>query len=201
MWIAFDLLTRIVIGGSLLIAGLTKLLSTVSWRQVWLASYRLLPRLAVRPAAMLLPSAEVCCGLAVLTGALGAGSVLAGAALLAVLAAAVAAALLRGLEIYCHCLTMTGELISARGVGRNLALIAAAVVVAWHGRGAAAGPWRGGAELLGATRLGWPAQLGILTALAVAVHLAALGARVARRREALAAIGRREPIGAGERAW
>ncbi len=49
MWIAFDLLTRIVIGGSLLIAGLTKLLSTVSWRQVWLASYRLLPRLAVRP--------------------------------------------------------------------------------------------------------------------------------------------------------
>ncbi len=150
---------------------------------------------------MLPPSAEVCCGLAVLTGALGAGSVLAGAALLAVLAAAVAAALLRGLDIYCHCLTMTGELISGRGVGRNLALMAAAVVVAWHGRGAAAGTWRGGAELLGATRLGGPAQLGILTALAVAVHLAALGARVARRREALAAIGRREPLGAGERAW
>ena len=152
MWTAFDLVTRVVIGGSLLIAGLTKLWSTVAWRQVWLASYRLLPRRLVRCAALGLPAAEIGCGLAVISGLLGAGSVLAGASLLAVLAAAVTTALVRHLDISCHCLTRTGELISWRGVARNLALIAAALTVAWHG----------GAELLGATSMGWSEQLSLL---------------------------------------
>ncbi|HUD80032.1 MAG TPA: MauE/DoxX family redox-associated membrane protein [Streptosporangiaceae bacterium] len=193
MWIVFDLLTRLVIGGSLVIAGLTKLLSTVSWRQVWLASYRLLPRPLVRPVAVTLPSAEACCGLAVLAGVLGPGSALAGAGMLAVLAAAVAAALLRGLEITCHCLTMTGEVISWRGVARNLVLAAAAVLAVWRG-----GSWRGAADLLGSTRLGWPAQLGLLAAGALVAHAAALAVTAARRQRTLTAIASRLPVTAAQ---
>ncbi len=181
MWTAFDLVTRVVIGGSLLIAGLTKLWSTVAWRQVWLASYRLLPPRLVRCAALGLPVAEIGCGLAVVSGLLGAGSVLAGASLLAVLAAAVTTALVRHLDIACHCLTTTGELISWRGVARNLALIAAALTVARHG----------GAELLGATGMGWTEQLGALAITMAAVYVLAAGMRSRRRRRTLAGIAAR----------
>lgn len=188
MWIAFDLLTRIVIGGSLLIAGLTKLWSTVSWRQLWLASYRLLPRPLVRPVALGLPAAEIGCGLAVSAGVLGAASALAGAGLLAVMAAAVAVSLARSLEISCHCLTLVGEVISWRGVARNLILAAAAVTVAWHR----------GADLLGATSLGWPVQLGALALAVLAVHAAVLGLRAARRQRRLDNIAAYPALAAGQ---
>jgi uncharacterized membrane protein YphA (DoxX/SURF4 family) len=188
MWIAFDLVTRIVIGGSLLIAGSTKLLSTVSWRQLWLASYRLLPRPLVRPVALALPTAEIGCGLAIAAGVLGAASAIAAACMLAVLAAAVTAALARRLEISCHCLTMVGEVISWRGVARNLVLIAAALGVAWHG----------GADLLGATSLGWRIQLGALTAAVLGLRAVTLAVRAARRRRTLADVAARSPLAAGQ---
>lgn len=181
MWLAADLVTRLVIGGSLLLAGLTKLVSTVAWRQLWLASYRLLPRWLVRPVALSLPTAETGCGLAMLLGVLGAASALASAVLLVVLAFAVALALARELEISCHCLTMVGEVISWRGVARNLLLAAAAAVVAWHGA----------ADLLGATGIGWPAQLGWLLAAVTAAQGGMLALRARRRRRTLAAIARR----------
>jgi hypothetical protein len=186
MWIAFDLVTRVVIGGSLTLAGVTKLISTVAWRQLWLASYRVLPRVLVRPVALALPASEIGCGLAVLAGVLGAASATAAACLLAVLAAAVAAGLVRHLEITCHCLTMVGEIISWRGVTRNLILIAASSAVAWHG----------GADLLGATRLGWLVQLAALGAATAVVHAVALGLRSARRRRTLALISGRVPAAA-----
>jgi hypothetical protein len=188
MWTAFDLLTRLIVGGSLLIAGLTKLWSTVSWRQLWLAAYRLLPRPLVRPVARGLPAAEIGCGLAVAAGVLGAASALAAACLLAALASAVAVALARQLEISCHCLTMVGEVISWRGVARNLVLAAAALAVAWHG----------GADLLGATGAGWPGQLGALAAGVLALHAAALVLRTVRRRQALTDIAARPPVAAGQ---
>jgi hypothetical protein len=184
VWLLFDLVTRLVIGGSLVLAGLTKLTSTVAWRQLWLASYRLLPRRLVRPVALALPTAETGCGLAMLMGALGAASALASAVLLAALAAAVGTALARQLEISCHCLSLVGEVISWRGVARNVALAGAAVVVGWHG----------GADLLGATRLGWARQLGWLAAAVLAAHAGALGWRAVRRRRALSAITRRPPV-------
>jgi putative oxidoreductase len=187
MWIAFDLLTRFVIGGSLLLAGMTKLISTVAWRQVWLAAYRMLPRPLVRPVALGLPAAEIGCGVAVLSGALGAGSALAGASLLAALAAIVAVSLARSLEVSCHCLTMVGEVISWRGVARNLVLAAAASAVAWHG----------GRDLLGASSLGWPVQLAMIAVAAAAMHWLMLAGRAARRRRVLVSIGGRIVPGAG----
>ncbi|HXW45660.1 MAG TPA: MauE/DoxX family redox-associated membrane protein [Streptosporangiaceae bacterium] len=184
MWLAVDLVTRLVIGGSLLLAGLTKLVSTVAWRQLWLASYRLLPRRLVRPVALTLPTAETGCGLAMLLGVLGAASALTSAVLLVALAVAVGSALARQLEISCHCLTMVGELISWRGVTRNLVLAAAAAVVSWHG----------GADLLGATRIGWPGQLGWLLAAVIAAQGGTLALRALRRRRTLAAIARRPAL-------
>jgi Methylamine utilisation protein MauE len=184
MWLAVDLVTRLVIGGSLLLAGLTKLASTVAWRQLWLASYRLLPRWLVRPVALTLPTVETGCGLAMLLGVLGAASALTSAALLAALAFAVGSALARQLEISCHCLTMVGELISWRGVARNLVLCAVAALVAWHG----------GADLLGATRSGWPAQLGWLLAAVIAAHSGTLALRASRRRRTLASIASRPDL-------
>jgi hypothetical protein len=189
MWIAFDLVTRLVIGGSLLIAGATKLASTVAWRQLWLAAYRLLPRVLVRPVARALPTIEVGVGASVAAGLLGRASAIAGASLLLALAAAVAIALARDLEVSCHCLTMVGEVISWRGVGRNVGLVAAASLVAWHG----------GADLLGATRLGWPVQAGAVAAGAVAVHASVLTIRGTRRRRALALIARHALVPAGQR--
>jgi Methylamine utilisation protein MauE len=184
VWLAFDLAARLVIGGSLLLAGLTKIISTVAWRQLWLACYRLLPRPLVRSAALALPTAELACGLAVLAGVLGPASLLAGAGLLALLATAVATAMVREPEISCHCLNMTGEVISWRGVIRNLILAAAAAAAGWHG----------GADLLGSTGAGWPAQLGCLGAVALAVHGAMLTVRASRRRRALAAIAGRPAV-------
>jgi hypothetical protein len=183
MWIALDVVTRVVIGGSLAIAGVTKLISTVAWRQLWLASYRMLPRWLVRPVALALPAAEAGCGIAMLAGVLGAASAVASACLLAVLATAVGAALARHLEVTCHCLTMVGEIISWRGVGRNLILIAAACAVAWHG----------GTGLLGETRLGWPLQLSLLAAAVAVLHGAVLWLRAVRGRRAVSAIGARGP--------
>jgi hypothetical protein len=187
MWLALDVLARVVIGGSLAIAGVTKLISTVAWRQLWLASYRMLPRPLVRPVALALPGAETGCGLAMLAGVLGAASAAASACLLTVLAAAVGTALIRQLEVSCHCLTMVGEVISWRGVARNVILVAAACVVAWHG----------GTGLLGATRLGWPAQLSLLAGAVAALHVAILRLRAVRCRRTVAAIGARVPARRG----
>jgi hypothetical protein len=200
VWLAFDLAARLVVGGSLLLAGLAKIISTVAWRQLWLACYRLLPRWLVRPAALALPTAELACGLAVLAGVLGPASLLAGAGLLALLAVAVGSALARQPEISCHCLSMVGEVISWRGVIRNLILAAAAVAAGAAGAvaagagaagpGAAAG-WHPAADLLGSTGVAGPAQLACLGAGVLAAHGAALALRASRRRRALAAIGRR----------
>jgi Methylamine utilisation protein MauE len=181
MWLAFDLLTRVVIGGSLSLAGLTKLTSTVGWRQLWLACHRLLPRRLVAPVAMALPVAELGCGLAVLMGVLGAASALAGAAALAGLAAGVAVALIREPEISRSSLGLTGEVLSWPGVTRNLLLAAAAAVAGWHG----------GAEFLGATAISWTGQSACLAAAVAALYAVALALRASRRRRTLASIERR----------
>jgi len=181
MWLAADLVTRLVIGGSLVLAGLAKLTSTVAWRQLWLAAYRLLPRRLVRPVALALPTVETSCGLAMLAGVLGAASALASVAMLIVLAVAVGCALARQLEISCHCLSLVGEVISWRGVARNVVLAAAAALVAWHG----------GADLLGATRIGWAGQLGWLSLAVLAAHAGPLALRAYRRRRMLEVIASR----------
>ena len=191
MWLAVDLTARVVIGGSLILAGLTKLVSTVAWRQLWLAAHRLLPRRFARPAALGLPAAETAVGLAMLSGVLGAASMLAAAALLGLLALGVTVALASDREVSCHCLSMVGEVISWRGVARNAALALLAARCGWPGAAGSGTGWPGGRELLGGTAIGWPGQLLALAAAVVAAHAGAAAVRAARRRRALAAIARR----------
>ena len=184
MWLAADLALRVVIGGSLVLAGGTKLASTVAWRQLWLAAHRLLPRWLAGPVARPLPGIETAVGLASLMGVLGSASMLTSAVLLAALALGATTALRHPHAASCECLRMVAELISWPGVARNAALAVLAALAGWHG----------GAELLGATPIGWPGQLAVLAAAVLAVHAGISAVRAGRRRRALAAIAARPRV-------
>jgi Methylamine utilisation protein MauE len=190
VWLAADLAIRVVIGGSLVLAGATKLASTVAWRQLWLAAHRLLPRWLTALVARPLPAIEMAVGLATLMGVLGSASMLASAALLAALALGVTTALRHRHEASCECLRMVAEIISWPGVARNGALAVLAALAGWHG----------GAELLGATPIGWPGQLALLAAAVLAVRAGISAVRAARRRRALAAIAARPRVSAPDMA-
>jgi len=181
MWIALEIIARLVAGGILLAAGIAKLASPATWRQVWLAAYRLLPRPLVAPAALLLPTVEIGCGVALLTGAFGAGSLIAAAALLAVLTLAVATALFRHLEISCGCAGRLDTRVSGQAVARNLVLIVAVAVPAWHG----------GPAVLALAALPWPAQVAVLALAVLAVHGSYAVASARQRRTFLASVSRR----------
>lgn len=89
-----------------------------------LAAYELLPRWAVRPAARLLPIAELALGVGLLAGVWSAGLMLASLTLLAAFAAAITVNLLRGRRhISCGC-SFSGKdgVISYALVTRNLVL-------------------------------------------------------------------------------
>lgn len=190
MWLAADLVIRVVIGGSLVLAGVTKMASTVAWRQLWLAAHRLLPRWLAAMVARPLPAIETAVGLASLMGVLGNASMLASAVLLAALALGVAIALKHRHEASCECLRMVAEVVSWPGVTRNAALAVLAALAGWHG----------GAELLGATPIGWPGQLALLAAAVLAVHAGISAVRAGRRRRALAAIAARPRVPAPDMA-
>ncbi|MEP7026558.1 MAG: MauE/DoxX family redox-associated membrane protein, partial [Actinomycetota bacterium] len=179
MWLALDIVARLAVGGILFSAGAAKLASAATWRQLWLAAYRLLPRPLVRPAAMLLPTVEITVGAALLAGASAAFA--AAAALLAVLALAVTTALLRQLEISCGCTGRLGGRVSWRVVLRNLVLIALVALPAWHGPGHA----------LAVTGLPWPVQLTAVVLAVAAVHAGYAAARARQRSTFLAGVGQR----------
>jgi hypothetical protein len=181
VWIALEIVARLVVGGILVAAGIAKLASPATWRQVWLAAYRLLPRPLVAPAALLLPTVEIGCGVALLTGAFGTGSLLAAAALLAALTLAVATALLRHLEISCGCGGRLNTRVSGRAVARNLVLIAAVAVPAWHG----------GPAVLALAALPWSAQVTVVALAVLAVHGSYAAASARQRRTFLASVARR----------
>lgn len=163
----------------LLSAGAAKLASPATWRQLWLASYRLLPRPLVRPAARLLPAAEITAGAALLTGAFGAGGLAMAAGLLAGLTLAVAAALLRHLEISCGCTGRLAGRVSWRIAARNLVLIAVLVLPAWRGAPAVAS----------AAALPWAVQLAGLALVTASVHGGYAAARSRQRGAFLAGFG------------
>jgi putative oxidoreductase len=181
-WAATDLLIRLVTGGILVAAGLLKLVSEETWQQVWLASYRLLPRPLVRPVARTLPGIEVACGLAVALGVFGRLAPIAAAVLLTTLAIAVASALARHLDIACGCFGYLTSVVSWRIVARNL-LIALAVA-------ATAIPDRPVPASL--TALSWPVQAGALGFACAAVHGLAAAQRARRRRRILSSIAARQ---------
>jgi hypothetical protein len=181
MWTALEILARLLAGGFLLTAGIAKLASPMTWRQVWLAAYRLLPRPLVRPTALLLPTVEITSGTALLVGAFGTGSVVTAAGLLAVLTLAVVTALLRHLEISCGCTGRLAAHVSWRAVARNLGLITALALLAWHR----------GLTVIALSALPWPAQVAALAFIVLAVHGSYAVARARQRRAFHAAISRR----------
>jgi hypothetical protein len=134
VWILFELVTRALVGSLLTAAGLYKLTSSSTWRQLWLASYRLLPSPLVRPVAWALPAVEFGCGAALLVGAFGSASAIASAIVMAAVTVGVAAVLIRGLKIRCGCLGgRLDRIVSWRMVGRNLLLLSAVCLIALHG--------------------------------------------------------------------
>lgn len=150
MWDVLEVLTRLVVGGLLVTAGVAKLSSTPAWRLVWLLSYQLLPPRSwvIRSMAWAVPAAEITIGVIFLAGAFGSGGAVAAGVLLVIVTAAVVSGLVRGLEISCGCYGRLGDLISWRVVVRNLVLVAMAAAVAAHGVStASAGSWPIGAQL------------------------------------------------------
>jgi hypothetical protein len=172
MWTYFELAVRLAAGGLLIVAGVGKLRSVGTWRQVWLASYQLLPRPLVGPVARLLPVVELTCGVTLLLGALGRPSAIAAGVLLALLTLAVAVSLLRGLTLTCGCFGGLERVISWRVVVRNCVLVTAVGAVAGHGLKAPS-----------VTTLVWPLQLLLVAAIVtVTAALIALSQSLRRRR-------------------
>jgi putative oxidoreductase len=183
VWLALDIVARLTAGSIFFTAGVAKLASPATWRQVWLAAYQLLPRPLVRPAARLLPAAELTAGTAVATGAFGAAGLAAAAGLLAVLTFAVATALLRHLEISCGCTGRLAGRVSCQIVARNLVLLAVLVLPAWHA-------WPGAPAVASVAGLPWAVQLAGLALVTAAVHGVYTAARHRQRGAFLAGLTR-----------
>lgn len=190
VWLALDIVARLAAGGIFFSAGVAKLASPATWRQLWLAAYQLLPRPLVRPAARLLPAAEITVGTTALTGAFGAAGLATAAGLLAGLTVAVVTALLRHLEISCGCTGRLGGRVSWRVVARNLVLLALLGLPAWHGWPTGLGASAAVASVAG---LPWAVQLAGLGLVTTAVHLTYAAARHRQRGTFLA--GLRQPVG------
>jgi putative oxidoreductase len=182
VWLALDIVARLTAGGIFFSAGAAKLSSPATWRQLWLAAYQLLPRPLVRPAARLLPAAELTAGTALLTGAFGPAGLAAAAGLLVLLTFAVVTALLRHLEISCGCTGRLSGQVSWRVVVRNLVLLGLLVLPAWPG-GPAAAP------VASVAGLPWPVQLAGLALVTAAVHGIYAAARHRQRGVFLAGLG------------
>jgi uncharacterized membrane protein YphA (DoxX/SURF4 family) len=125
-----QLLLRLVLGGLLVLAGVTKLTDRLAFRQA-VAEYQVLPAALERPFAMALPYIEVVLGALLLLG-LGTTAVAALAApLFASFGIAIGINLARGRSFNCHCFgSVQSDPIGWGALLRSLALVIAAVVVA-----------------------------------------------------------------------
>lgn len=125
-----QLLLRLVLGGLLLLAGVTKLAERSAAQQA-VSEYDILPERFVRPFAATLPWAEISLGVLLL---LGLGTTVASALavpLFLSFAIAIGVNLRRGRDFDCHCFgSMQSERIGWPSLLRSLALATAALVVA-----------------------------------------------------------------------
>jgi putative oxidoreductase len=125
------LAARLLLGGIFLVAGILKLRDPVTFTTD-IANYQLWPALAPVLAAAL-PTLEVVVGVALL--ALGApwrrAAALCAAGLMVVFTAAASSALARGLDVACGCFggASAAGTIGWLTIGRDLGLVAAAVIV------------------------------------------------------------------------
>lgn len=125
-----QLLLRLLLGGLLLLAGITKLTDRAGFRQA-VAEYDVLPRQLERPFAAALPWLETSLGVLLL---LGLGTTLAASLatpLFLGFGIAIGVNLLRGRHVDCHCFgSVHSEQIGWPVLLRSIALVLAALVVA-----------------------------------------------------------------------
>ncbi|MCH8993710.1 MAG: DoxX family membrane protein [Chloroflexi bacterium] len=125
-----QLLLRLLLGGLLLLAGITKLTDRAGFRQA-VAEYDVLPRSLERPFAAALPWLETALGVLLL---LGLGTTLAASLatpLFLSFGVAIGVNLLRGRYVDCHCFgSVHSEQIGWPALLRSTALVLAALAVA-----------------------------------------------------------------------
>ena len=122
---------RVVLGALFLWAAATKVPDMNAFAQE-LANYRLLPAVLVPWAASAVVGVEIVAGLALVTGfAVRAAAVVIAGLLLAFIAF-LSQALLRGLDLRCGCFGGGSGPVSWATVARDLAMLAAALLVAWR---------------------------------------------------------------------
>ncbi len=125
-----QLLLRLVLGGLLLLAGVTKLTDRAGFRQA-VGEYEVLPGGLVRPFAVLLPWLETGLGVLLL---LGLGTTIAASLatpLFLSFALAIGVNLLRGRDLDCHCFgSIHAERIGWPALLRSTVLVLAALAVA-----------------------------------------------------------------------
>ena len=125
-----QLLLRLVLGGLLVLAGVSKLVDRPAFRQA-VAEYQVLPAALERPFATALPWLEVVLGALLLLGLATNVAAALGAALFLSFGIAIGVNLARGRSFDCHCFgSVQRDPIGWAALVRSAALVVAAVVVA-----------------------------------------------------------------------
>jgi uncharacterized membrane protein len=119
---------RAVLAGLFLYAGIAKL-ADVRTFAADVANYRMLPAAVVGPFAAAVPGVEIACGLGLLRARTARAAALLATGLLAAFTIAAVQALARDINIDCGCFGSVRAPVTVLTVGRDLGLVAAALVV------------------------------------------------------------------------
>jgi uncharacterized membrane protein YphA (DoxX/SURF4 family) len=123
---------RVALGVLFIMAALPKIMNPHAFAKA-VSNYHMLPFVAERALALLLPPLELLAGVCLVVGAFDAGAALLTFVLMIVFTVAVGTALARGLDISCGCFeTEGGTKVGLRKIVANLALTLAALLV-WRG--------------------------------------------------------------------
>jgi len=124
------LLLRLVLGGLLLIAGVTKLTGRPAFYEA-VADYDVLPSALARPFAYLMPLVEVTLGALLLLGLFTVPAAALALPLFGSFSIAIGVNMLRGRHFDCHCFgSTTGDRVGWPALLRSLLLVATALYVA-----------------------------------------------------------------------
>ena len=124
-----QLFLRIVLGGVLLLAGISKLSDRASFREA-VADYEVLPAALVTPFAAAVPFIETAAGVLLLLGFATTGAATVAAILFLVFAIAIGINVARGRHFNCHCFgSVQSDPIGGPALLRSLSLAVAALVV------------------------------------------------------------------------